>query len=204
MKTLPVEVTHDFYNAVDALFKIRDGEVEIRHDHSMSYRHRNRNYYPYQQFTYQELTGLINLLYMKIVKQPPQNMVNLAPQFFTDWNLALLQLSSSKYLAIDNRKLLIEKLKMNLPIAYFPGEFITYELEFFALQSLRSRIGLPIEEEVCEKHLKNRKEQIAPVYIFAQQNNLGKQLNKKEIENYLMEGKSAELRLLYEFAPAER
>jgi glycosyltransferase involved in cell wall biosynthesis len=198
LKTIPIDVRHDFYNAVDALFKLREGEGEIRHDHSMSYRHRNRINYPYQQFTFQELTGLIHLLYLKIVKHAPLNKVNLSPQFFTDWNLALLQLSSSKYLAIDNRKLLIESLKKNLPIAYFPGEFITYELEFFALQSIRSRLGLPIEEEVCIEHLKNHKEEIAPVYIFAQQNNLGKQLNKEEIENYLADGKSQELRLLYE------
>lgn len=199
LTTISPELTYDFFNAVCAIFKIRDGEVEIRHDHSMSYRHRNRIYYPYQQFTFQELTGLINLLYLKIVKQAPVNRVNLSPQFFTDWNLALLQLSSSKYLAIDNRKLLIEKLKENIPIAYFPGEFITYELEFFALQSIRARLKLPIEEEVRKEHLEAYKGKIAPVYIFAQQNNLGKQLTKREIENYLMEGESDELRLLHEY-----
>ncbi|MFC2129245.1 phosphodiester glycosidase family protein [Bacteroidota bacterium] len=198
LKTIPEEVIHEFYNAVDLVFKIRKGEAKIRHDHSMSYRHRNKNHYPYQQFTFQELTGLVNLLYLKIVKQAPQNKVDLSPQFFTDWNLALLQLSSSKYLAIDNRKLLIEKLQTNLPIAYFPGEFITYELEFFALQSIRSRLKLPIEEEVRLEHIENHTEKIAPVYIFAQRKNLGKQLTKEEIENYLAHGKSQELQLLFE------
>lgn len=198
LNKIPEKITHDFYNAVDFIFKIRDGEDEIRHDHSMSYRHRNRLNYPYQQFTFQELTGLINLLYLKIVKCAPLNKVNISPQFFTDWNLALLQLSSCKYLAIDNRKHLIENLKKNLPIAYFPGEFITYELEFFALQSIRSRLRLPIEKELTQEHINKHKDTIAPVYIFAQQNNLGKQLTKEEIEHYLLEGESKELRLLYE------
>lgn len=195
---IPQEKTDAFYNAVDQLFHYVEGEVQVRHDHSMSYRHRNRKYYPYQDYTFQELTGIVNLLYMRIVQPVPQVKVDLSPQFFTDWNLALLQLTASNYLAIDNRELLITKLKANLPIAYFPGEFIMYELEFFALQAIRSRLSMPLEKEVTEAVLLQHKKHVAPVFIFAQEKKLGKQLNRQEIENYIEKGLSNELKLLYE------
>jgi glycosyltransferase involved in cell wall biosynthesis len=196
---VPGKVIHRFYNAVDALFALREGEHAVQHDHAMSYRHRNRNHFPYQDFTFQELTGLINLLYIGIVQASPMNKVELSPPFFTDWNLALLQLTGSSFLAIDDRKLLIERLKKNLPIAYFPGAYIMYELEFFALQSIRARMRLPLEEMLTREMLQNEAVRVQPIYIFAQEKNLGKQLNKKEITDYIVHGVSKELRLLYEF-----
>lgn len=196
---LPNKIILEFYNAVETLFEYKEGESSIQHDHSMSYRHRNRSYYPYQDYTFQELTGLINLLYIGIAQPTPMNKVDLSPQFFTDWNLALLQLTGSSFLAIDDRKRLIDRLKKNLPIAYFPGAYIMYELEFFALQSIRSRMRLPLEEVISREMLENETVQVQPVYIFAQEKNLGKQLNKDEITDYIVRGASEELRLLYEF-----
>ena len=196
---LPEQKVISFYNAVETLFVTHDGETEIQHDHSISYRHRNRYHYPYQDYTFQELTGLINLFYIKIVQPAPLNKVNLSPQFFTDWNLALLQLTGSSYLAIDDRKRLIDKLKINLPMAYFPGTYIMYELDFFALQSIRSRLNLPLEETITRELLNEKAEELKPVYIFAQEKNLGKQLNKDEITDYIINGESEELKLLYEF-----
>jgi len=196
---VPGKIIHQFYNAVEILFALREGEHTIQHDHAMSYRHRNRDYYPYQDFTFQELTGLINLFYIGIVQASPMNKVDLSPPFFTDWNLALLQLTGSSFLAIDDRKLLIERLKKNLPIAYFPGAYIMYELEFFALQSIRARMRLPLEEMLTREMLQNEAVRIQPIYIFAQEKNLGKQLNKKEITDYIVHGVSKELKLLYEF-----
>jgi hypothetical protein len=196
---IPLEKSESFFDAVEQLLHYTDGEVSVRHDHSMSYRHRNKYHYPYQDHTFQELTGIVNLLYMRIVQPVSQVKVDLSPQFFTDWNLALLQLTGAKTLAIDNRDLLIRKLKENLPVAYFPGEFIMYELEFFALQAIRSRLNVPIEEEVTEALLQAHRQQVAPVYIFAQEHKLGKQLNRQEIENYIEKGLSNELKLLYEY-----
>ena len=196
---VPGQMIQMFYNAVETLFSIREGETPVQHDHSMSYRHRNSYHYPYQEYTFQELTGLINLLYIGIVQPNPLNKVNLSPQFFTDWDLALLQLTGSSHLAIDDRKRLIERLKSNHPIAYFPGAYIMYELEFFALQSIRSRLNLKIEEMVTRELLEEKAGQLQQVFIFAQEKNLGKQLNKDEITDYIVNGKSEELKLLYEF-----
>jgi len=196
---VPEKIINRFYNAVETLFEYREGSLKIQHDHSMSYRHRNKYYYPYQDYTFQELTGLINLLYISIVQPTPLNKVDLSPQFFTDWNLALMQLTGSSYLAIDNRRRLIERLRENRPIAYFPGAYIMYELEFFALQSIRTRLKLPIEEIITRELLERAAAELQPVYIFAQEKNLGKQLNKDEITDYILQGISEELKLLYEF-----
>ncbi len=196
---VPEKIINQFFNAVETLFEFKEGEHGVQHDHSMSYRHRNSYHYPYQDYTFQELTGLINLLYISIVQPVPLNKVDLSPQFFTDWNLALLQLTGSSHLAIDNRKRLIERLRNNLPIAYFPGAYIMYELDFFAVQSIRSRMKLPLEQMITRELLEEEAENLQPVYIFAQEKNLGKQLNKDEITDYIINGVSEELKLLYEF-----
>ncbi len=196
---VPEKIINRFFNAVETLFEYREGSTKIQHDHSMAYRHRNSYHYPYQDYTFQELTGLINLLYIGIVQPTPLNKVDLSPQFFTDWNLALMQLTGSSYLAIDNRRRLIERLRENRPIAYFPGAYIMYELEFFALQSIRSRMKLPLEEIITREMLEKEASKLQAVYIFAQEKNLGKQLNKDEIMDYITHGISEELKLLYEF-----
>ena len=196
---IPEKIINRFYNAVETLFEYRKGNNKIQHDHSMSYRHRNNYHYPYQDYTFQELTGLINLLYIGIVQPTPINKVDLSPQFFTDWNLALLQLTGSSSLAIDNRKRLIERIRENRPIAFFPGAYIMYELEFFALQSIRFRMKIPLELTITRELLEKEAAELQPVYIFAQEKNLGKQLNKDEITDYIINGISEELRLLYEF-----
>jgi hypothetical protein len=168
---IPEKILNSFYNAVETLFEVSDGDQEMQHDHSMSYRHRNRKHYPYQDYTFQELTGLINLLYIRIAQPTPLNKVDLSPQFFTDWNLALMQLTGSSYLGIDNRRRLIGKIRSNLPIAYFPGDYIMYELEFFALQSIRTRLNLPLEESITRELLDKEAASLMPVYIFAQEIN---------------------------------
>ena len=63
-----LEDIHRFFNTIEDLFYYEDGEISIRHDHSLAYRHRNKKHYPYQDFTFQEITGLVNMLYYKILK----------------------------------------------------------------------------------------------------------------------------------------
>lgn len=187
-----------FFNAVDNIFHYRKGEIEIRHDHSFSYRHRNKDYYPYQKYTFQELTGLINMLYMDIINPKIDLKVEQSSHFFTDWNLALQQLTTSSHLEIDDRELLVERLKSNVPIAYFPGAYVKYELEFFALQSVRARLGLPIEVELKEEMLDNAVMEIQPIYVFAQRQSFGRWANAENLKDYLLRGKDRELKLLYD------
>jgi hypothetical protein len=186
-----------FLNAVDNIFHYRKGEVDIRHDHSFAYRHRNKNYYPYQDFTIQELTGLVNLLFLKIVNPKSRKAVDESPHFFTDWNLALAELTSSSDIAIDDRERLIKKLQTNIPIGIFPGDYVKYELEFFALQSVRSRLKLTIEQELDNKTIIKNKDWLAPVFIFAHTKPLGKWYTKADIIDYIETGNEKELFLLY-------
>ncbi len=188
-----------FLNTIEELFNYREGEHTIRHDHSMSYRHRNKYYYPYQEYTMQELTGLVNIFYFDIIDPTIITQVRETPHFFTDWNLALLQLTGSTYLSIDNRKELIKKLKENIPIAYFPGEYLMHELELFILQPVRSRLDMKIEEVLTKQKLLDNLDNLAGIYVFTQEKNLGNQLNREETAEYILNGSNEELKLLYEF-----
>lgn len=194
---LPLEKKILFFNAVDNIFRYRKGELSIRHDHSFAYRHRNRNYYPYRDYTFQEITGLVNYLYRHLLKRKYSEKLNTSTQFFTDWNLAIAQLTGSDHLGIDNRDILMRKMKENVPIIIFPGAQILYALEFFALQSIRSRLGLKLMEELTEKRLLRSKVKIAPVYIFLQSNPISNWVSTETIVKYIRGATDREMYLLY-------
>jgi len=188
-----------FYNAVENIFIFKEGELEIQHDHSLPYRHRNKNYYPYQDFTIQELSGLINLLFQSILKPENKTSVRKNAHFFTDIDLALSQLTSSTYIAIDDRKKLIHKLQSNVPISYFPGKYIQNELEFVALQAVRSRLELGIEEELTVEMVQQNVAYISPIYIMANKVTAYDNYDSETIRNFIVEGEDEELKLLYHF-----
>ena len=188
-----------FLNAVESIFLYKDGEVKIRHDHSFPYRFRNKNNYPYQDFTIQELSGLINQLFHEIIQAPIKRNVNTSVNFFTDFDLALSQLTSSTYLGIDDRKLLITKLQSNVPIAYFPGKYVKNELEFFALQSVRSRLELEITEELTEEIIQNTVAHISPIYIMASKTESIENYSSVAIEQFILNSGDEELLLLYKY-----
>ncbi|MCD6202040.1 MAG: phosphodiester glycosidase family protein [Bacteroidales bacterium] len=186
-----------FFNAVDNIFRYRNGELKIRHDHSMAYRHRNKYDYPYRDYTFQEITGFVNYLYRKLLKRKYSETLNTNTQFFTDWNLAIAQLTGSDYLGIDNRDILMQKMKDNIPIVIFPGSQILYALEFFALQSIRARLGLKLEEELTEKKLVHYIDKIAPVYLFLQNNPISNWVSTDTIVRFIRSASDKEMHLLY-------
>lgn len=188
---------HEFYNHIDDLFKCVKGESDIRHDHSLAYRYRNKKLFSYQQFTYQELTGLVNMIYNEVLKPKKRPDLTLAPQFFSDWKLALFQLTNSKFLGIDNRDILTERLKNNVPKGYFSGRYIKHELEYFVLQPIRAQLNLSIEEELTEEILKTRGQHLEKVYIFIHEPKLKKWFSSANIKEYLESGQEPELGLLY-------
>ncbi|MFW5821086.1 MAG: phosphodiester glycosidase family protein, partial [Bacteroidota bacterium] len=198
---IPIVKKLQFLNTIEELLNYREErDRKIRHDHSMPYRHRNNYFYPYQDYTMQELSGLINLFYFKIIEPTIITQVKETPHFFTDWDLALLQLTGSTYLSIDNRKELIKKLQKNIPIAYFPGEHLMHELELFILQPVRSRLRMGIEEVLTEEYLLSKIDKLAKIYVFTQEKNVGNQLNLEETKEYILSGKNSELKLLYNHA----
>lgn len=186
-----------FYNTVDMMFKYHEGEQPIRHDHSFSYRHRNKNYYPYQDYTFQELTGLINMMHRDIIQPDYQIRIDTSSHFFTNWDLAVSQITSSYKIEIDNRKFLRDRLRENVPIAYFPGKYISYELELFALQSIRYKLKIPVAEPLRHEHFKNLSIKLSPVYIFALEDSLVGWSRVDEIKRYIFEGEEKDLGILY-------
>lgn len=188
---------HDYYNAVDDIFKCVEGESALRHDHSFAYRHRNKKLYSYQEYTYQELTGLVNMIYNAVFKPKIRMDQTLAPQFFSDWELALFQLTNSKFLGIDNRKTLTDRLKVNVPKGYFPGRYIKHELEYFVLQPIRSQLKLSLEEELTFDILKAKGQKLQKVYIFIHEPRITKWFSGANIKEYLERETEPELGLLY-------
>ncbi|MCG8410911.1 MAG: phosphodiester glycosidase family protein [Bacteroidales bacterium] len=188
-----------FLNAVESIFLYQFGEVETRHDHSLPYRHRNKNNYLYQDFTIQELSGLINLLFQDIIKPRLVSKITTNVNFFTDFNLALSQLTSSTFLGIDDRKLLIEKLQANIPIVYFPGKYIKNELELFALESVRSRLELKINQKLNEDILVANSQYISPIYIMASEFITFENYSSTSIFDFLINGGNEELYLLFKY-----
>ena len=197
MANTNLELIHKYYNAIDDIFKYVDGEFSIRHDHALAYRHRNKKLYAYQAFTAHEVTGLVNMIYKDVFK--PKNLADLtlAPQFFADWELALFQLTNSRFLGIDDRKILTKNLKKNVPKGYFPGRFIKHELEYFVLQPIRAQLKLTIQEELTSEILEARGQELEKVYIFIHEPRITKWFSSANIKEYLESEKEPELGLLY-------
>ncbi|MCK5209487.1 MAG: glycosyltransferase, partial [Cyclobacteriaceae bacterium] len=73
-----------YYNLVENIFHCQDGEYDIRHDHSMAYRHRNRKRFAFMNYTHQELIGLVNLIHHEVFRPVERTKLIISPQFFTD------------------------------------------------------------------------------------------------------------------------
>ncbi|HDR90192.1 MAG TPA: glycosyltransferase [Bacteroidetes bacterium] len=196
---IPEEKITSFYNAVDAVFRYCEGNYKIMHDHSFAYRYRGRKRFAWHDFTIQEMTGLINMIFIEIVQPDKTTRVLETSHFFTDWNLALSQLTGSSHIALDDRKWLFERMKANVPIVIFAGRYVSHELEFFALQSIRSRMKLDLQEELTREVLQESASAIAPVYVFAQKFTVRNWPEVSEIEKFIKSGRSGELKLLYDY-----
>ena len=195
---LSVEKMHKFYNAVDNLFLYREGEISIRVDHSFDYRYRNKNHYPYRDLTFQELTGVITILFNKIASPPPRIDFKNEVRLLVGFDHAILQLANSAELVIDHRKRLKRRLADNVPIVLFPGNYINYEMEFFVLQPVRNRLGLKMEEELTAKHLESTKD-CALIYIIKHSVPIGFSITADALKNYILNLTNSELKLLYEY-----
>ncbi|MBR9698968.1 hypothetical protein GOV09_00740 [Candidatus Woesearchaeota archaeon] len=190
------EKVHAFYNCVDNIFHYKNGSISVRIDHSFSYRHRNKDLYPYGKFTHQEITGVINLLFNSIIKpQALKIKYERRPHHLTDIRNAFCQLADSFNLYIDHSSRLIKKLRSNVPIAYFPGKHIRHELEIFVVHTVRERLGLSLEQPLTEKELLKKK--LAPIFVIKQRKPLGNYFTADELRKYLLLGANYELRLLY-------
>jgi len=188
----------DFYNTVDSLFWVRDGEMPIRIDHSLAYRHRTRRRYPYRELTPQELTGVITSIHRKAFG-PPTSMevVHEASHQVADWSAMVARCFGGGVPEIDDRDFLYARLGENVPIAIFSGALTEHELEVFVLQTVRRRLGLEIHDEVPTKDLR-RIDRLAPIAIIERREPLPGGVSAERLEKYLVGGADRELKLLYD------
>lgn len=193
------EKKFNFFKGVEALLLYHKGKLALLDDHSFPYRFRNRRNYPYQDYTLQELTGAIHFLFVKEFNcKKEKKKANRNAHFFTDWQLAMIQLTGSYSLEIDNRELFVKNLQANIPIAYFPGQFVQNELELIVLQSIRSRLELSIDQELSHELLQDTARHIAPVYLFVSKHELEACYSYEEMKELVRTNSEPELRLIYE------
>ncbi len=191
---LPLDLVQKFYNSVDSIFLYRKGEIKIRMDHSIAYRHRNKHDYPYRGLTPHELSGVINLLYNEIVAPPPI-IDSKSSQISGDWGCDLATLYGGGKLAIDHVEELEDRLGKNVPIALSPGEDIELELELFVLHPVRQRLGLAVNERIHFRFFDRA--ELAPIYIILREMSLGNSLTAQVLKSHIYYGKNAELKLLF-------
>jgi hypothetical protein len=184
----------DFYNAISDLFLLQEGEEEIRHDHSFSYRHRNRIRYLYRDFSHQELTGLVNILAHQILPIEIDNPIEPNQNNALGWDACLQVLTKDAELVIDDRDYLIAKLKGDSPVAYFPGENWFTGIEAFVLHPLRMRLGTPSKRETLflEENIRPR------AYIFCPERTCLRRINVTELQQYIDQNPDSELAWLLE------
>ena len=188
----------DFYNTIDSLFRVRDGEIPIRVDHSLAYRHRNRRRYRYRELTPQELTGVIVSIHRDVFGPPASiEVVHEAPHQVADWSAMVARCFGGGAPEIDDRDFLYERLHENVPVAIFPGALTEHELEVFVLQTARMRLGLGIHAEVPAKYAR-RIDRLAPITIIERQERLPGGVSADALEKYLLDRADWELKLLYE------
>ena len=143
---------------------------------------------------------LINLIFDDIINpQKKEPRILSSDFFFTDWNLALVQLTGSHYLGIDNRDILFNKLKQPVPRIYYPGRYIKFEMELFVLQPIRAIVELSLEEELTEERLKEAINRIPKVYLFINKYHLYSPYYFNEIKYYLESTHDREVSLLYKY-----
>jgi len=187
----------NYFNTVSAIFQLQTEDFEIQHDHSIAYRHRNKKRFAYMDYTFQELMGLVNMIHNKVFLPAKTNRPVISPQFFSDWDLALHQLTNSEVLEIDDRDRLTKALKRNVPAVYFPGKYIKHEMEYFVLQPFRSRLKLGIEEELTVELVLKEKKNLTTSYIFIHFTDPNVRFSNTHIESYIESEVEPELTLLY-------
>lgn len=188
-------VEAEFFNRVDSLFLIRDGEMPIRIDHSLAYRHRNRHHFRYRRLTPQELTAVIVLLDREMFggwESPP--LTEETTHQIADWNQMIARCCGGP-LAIDDRETLLARLRENVPIALFLGDRAGHELEVFVLRTARIRLGLGIHEDLSATPPRRLK-RLAPMTIVARETALPGGLDAAALEAHLRGSANRELQAL--------
>ena len=186
-----------FFQAIENLFCILGPDITTVLDHSIAYRHRSKKGFIYYNLTPQEMLGIVDRLLPYFFEKKPREKFYRTPYFFIDTHMALMQLSNANFLCIDQRKRLIRWLGKNVPMAYFPENYIQHETELFITERVRTLLKLSIKEDLTKEILEKNKKKIAKTYIFV--NEKKSDLPSQELINYMQSGASSELKLIYKY-----
>ncbi len=196
--SLDDETAHRFYNFVDNIFLCKEGEFGIRHDHSLAYRHRNKTYYPYRDFTHQELTGLINLIFHRQISDISNPVIEGNNELSPDFFVSLAEMTDSEDLGIDDRDMLLKKIDKNVPFAYFPGYNRKEAIETFVLKPIRRKLQIAPGKKIEKTNIENRPQSLPMTYIFCSEKPRGMRMTFDSLMEHIHSGDNPELKLLIE------
>lgn len=187
----------EYYNRVACLFRIRCGEMSIRIDHSMAYRHRNRKRYRYRELTAQELTAVMMLVDQEMFGSIETSAVSeeITHQLHS-WKKMVARCCVAP-LEIDERMQMLARLSENRPFALFLGDRSEYQLEVFVLQTARIRLGLGIHDDLSDIP-EERLNTLAPITLIEREHALPEGINAEALSQHLEHGSNRELRRLHQ------
>lgn len=156
IKKINNEEKNTFLKHLDALFKYNSGKNKIVYDHSISYRHRSRNNFPYRKLTEHEICGIVGIIFRELFTIPdilPLKFKGSVEFINMESMIKFLVDERSDNLIIDDSKRLAADLEANKEIAFFNGHSFQKEINLVVLTVLRKRLGLSNDQEISKEDL---------------------------------------------------
>ncbi|MCK5667052.1 MAG: glycosyltransferase, partial [Thiotrichaceae bacterium] len=108
-----------FYQQLNLIFYYQTGADTLAIDHSLSYRHRNRNHFPYRKMTEMELAGIATALMRHIFTDIVQPKISQHPHnVYQDLIGGIYECVGTGKIVIDDSRRMAHDLKANLPFAW--------------------------------------------------------------------------------------
>jgi len=188
-----------YFKDLDNLFSYFTHNHSFAVDHSMSYRHRNRRYYPYRQLTEHELYGVVAILYRMIAGEHSTPIVRThAIRASKEINASISTLLGNQDPVIDDRDRLTQDLRSQRPVALFIGKNCSFELRIFALLTLRMRMGIKPDDELTADTLEEKMpDQTGIVTLFVREKIVDSSATYDSIIVWLKKTAPVELGSLY-------
>ena len=186
-----------FYQQLNLIFYYKTGEDTLAIDHSLSYRHRNRNHFPYRKMTEMELAGIAAALVRHIFTDIVQPQISKHPHnVFQDIIGGIYECVGSGNIVIDDSQRMANDLKANLPFAWFSGPNFNIESLMLIWRTLRARLGVKFGEPLTAKDLEDI-DHIAPVSVFVNVTSDGYRTNYATVCEWIKQQAPSEITALY-------
>ena len=215
------EMVSEFYNIVENLFFVTGDDLSIQIDHSLAYRHRNRKFYLYREFTIQEITGIIHSLFREyfiaITKEEieflstdknnssERKKISITERFdFSKILLTdILESNESESFEIDHQNQLLKRLLCNRQYLILLDDKYISELEIFVLYPIKKIISKffnvkidKVDSSFISKAIDNDIISKRKIKIVIQKYSAVDKISAVEIVNFMIEDE--ELNLLFE------